>query len=62
MKSVFDDLGKKYKLTSSDTTKETLFQKYSVTQVPTVIVFKDGKELGRKVGVVAEQDILDLMK
>ena len=62
MKTVFDDLGKKYKLTTSDTTKETLFQKYQITQVPTIIVQKDGKEIGRKVGVVAEQDILDLMK
>jgi len=31
-----------------------------VTAVPTLIMFKDGKETGRLVGVKDEQDILDL--
>ncbi len=34
--------------------------KYMVTAVPTLVMFKDGKECGRMVGVRDEQDILDM--
>ncbi len=37
-------------------------QKYGVMSIPTYIIIKDDKELGRKVGVTAKQDLLDLIK
>lgn len=33
---------------------------YMVTAVPTMIMFQDGKEIGRLVGVRDEQEIIDL--
>lgn len=35
---------------------------YSVTSVPTVICFRNGKAAGRITGVCSKEDILDLIK
>ncbi len=32
-------------------------QKYSISSVPTFILFKDGKEVGRKTGATAQADL-----
>jgi thioredoxin 1 len=37
-------------------------QKYGVMSIPTTILFKDGKELGRQVGFSGKQNFEDLMK
>lgn len=37
-------------------------QKYGVMSIPTYIIIKDDKEVGRKIGVTAKQDLLDLIK
>ncbi|MEK7550948.1 MAG: thioredoxin [Patescibacteria group bacterium] len=37
-------------------------QKYSVMSIPTTILFKDGKELGRQVGFSGKQSFEELMK
>ena len=37
-------------------------QKYGVMSIPTYIVEKDGKEVGRKIGVTAKQELLELIK
>jgi len=37
-------------------------QKYGVMSIPTYIVLKDEKEVGRKIGVTSKQDLLKLLK
>lgn len=40
----------------------SLSQKYGVMSIPTIILFKDGKEVGRQVGFAGKQGYLDLLK
>lgn len=35
--------------------------KYGVMSIPTYIVLKDGKEVGRKIGVTSKQELLKLI-
>ena len=35
---------------------------YGVMSIPTYIVLKDGKEVGRKIGVTPKQDLLKLLQ
>ena len=37
-------------------------QKYGVMSIPTIVLFKDGKEVGRQVGFAGKQGYLDLLK
>lgn len=37
-------------------------QKYGVMSIPTYIVLKDDKEVGRKVGVTSKADLLKLLQ
>lgn len=37
-------------------------QKYGVMSIPTYIVLKDGKEIGRKIGVTSKADLLKLLQ
>lgn len=37
-------------------------QKYGVMSIPTYIVLKDDKEVGRKIGVTSKQDLLQLLQ
>ena len=53
---VIEDIGAKYAGTAVVATvdvdeNQALAAKYGVMSIPTVIFFKDGKEIGRKVGV-----------
>lgn len=36
--------------------------KYGVMSIPTFIVLKDGKEVGRKIGVTSKEDLLKLLQ
>ena len=36
--------------------------KYGVMSIPTYIVLKDGKEVGRKIGVTSKADLLKLLQ
>lgn len=36
--------------------------KYGVMSIPTYIVFKDDKEVGRKIGITSKADLLQLLK
>ncbi len=38
-----------------------LARKYRVASIPTLIVFENGEEVRRSVGVVAREDILDML-
>lgn len=35
--------------------------KYGVMSIPTFVVLKDGKEVGRKIGVTSKQELLKLV-
>lgn len=35
--------------------------KYGVMSIPTYIVLKDGKEVGRKIGVTSKEDLLNMI-
>ena len=37
-------------------------QKYGVMSIPTYVIEKDGKEVGRKIGVTAKQELLKLLQ
>lgn len=39
-----------------------LAEKYSIMSIPTLVVFKDGKEVTRSSGVISEKAIMDLLK
>lgn len=36
-------------------------QKYGVMSIPTFVIERDGKEVGRKVGVTSKQDLVALL-
>lgn len=36
-------------------------QKYGVMSIPTYVVLKDDKEIGRKVGIVSKEELLKLV-
>lgn len=40
----------------------TMSQKYGVMSIPTTVLFKDGKEIGRTVGFAGKQGFEELMK
>ncbi len=42
--------------------KPDISSKYSVMSIPTYVIEKDGKEVGRKIGVTSKQDLVDLLK
>lgn len=41
---------------------QELAEKYEIESIPTILIFKNGKEYKRKVGVTDKQDLLDLLK
>lgn len=40
----------------------SIAQKYGVVSIPTLIVFNDGKEVKRSVGLISEQQVSELIK
>ena len=64
---VLEELSEEYKdkvviakLNVDDNPRNT--EKYSVLSIPTTILFKDGKELGRQVGFAGKKSFEDLIK
>lgn len=41
---------------------QEIAQKYGVMSIPTFVIEKDGKEVGRKIGVTSKQDLVALLK
>lgn len=39
-----------------------LASKYGVMSIPTFVIEKNGKEIGRKIGVVSKADLLNLLQ
>ncbi len=42
--------------------KQDVAQKYGVMSIPTYIILKDEKEVGRKIGVTSKADLLKLLQ
>ncbi len=62
LKEVKDDLGENIKIVKIDVDKnQPLASKYQVLGVPTMILFKDGKQLWRQSGVLQKNDLLDII-
>ncbi len=41
---------------------QEMSQKYGVMSIPTYIILKDDKEVGRKIGVTSKSDLLKLLQ
>lgn len=57
------DLGDGVKIVKIDVDKnQPLAEKYQVRGVPTMILFKNGKQLWRQSGVIQKQELVQLIK
>lgn len=58
-----DDLGDEVKIIKIDVDKnQPLAAKYQVRGVPTMILYKDGKQVWRQSGVVQKKDLITTIK
>ena len=63
LKQVKDELGDSIKIVKIDVDVNQLFaSKYQVKGVPTMLLFKNGKQLWRKSGVLQKEQIIDIIK
>ena len=63
LKKVKETLGESIKIVKINVDKnELLASKYKVRGVPTMILFKDGKQVWRQSGVLQKNEILTLIK
>ncbi|MDY8134945.1 thioredoxin [Aquimarina sp. 2201CG5-10] len=62
LKQVKDDVGEGIKIVKIDVDKnQSLATKYNVRGVPTMILFKEGKQLWRQSGVLQKHDIINII-
>lgn len=62
LKQVKDDLAENIKIIKIDVDKnQPLASKYQVRGVPTMILFKEGKQLWRQSGVLQKNDIINII-
>ena len=60
---VKDELGDAIKIVKIDVDKnQNLANKYQVRGVPTMLLFKDGKQVWRQSGVLQKNDIVNVIK
>jgi thioredoxin 1 len=63
LNDVKSELGESIKIVKIDVDKnQPLATEYQVRGVPTMILFKDGKQLWRQSGVVPKHELLQLLK
>jgi thioredoxin 1 len=63
LEQVKDELGDNVKIIKIDVDKnQSLAAKYQVRGVPTLMIFKDGKQVWRQSGVVQKQELVRLLK
>ncbi|WP_189702524.1 thioredoxin [Subsaximicrobium wynnwilliamsii] len=63
LKQVKEDLGDKVKIVKIDVDKnQALAAKYQVRGVPTMLLFKNGKQVWRQSGVLQKNDIINVIK
>ncbi|WP_445734449.1 thioredoxin [Mariniflexile sp.] len=63
LKEVKDNLGESVSIIKIDVDKnQGLATKYQVKGVPTLLLFKNGKQIWRQSGLVQKQELLSLLK
>lgn len=63
LKQVKDELGDEIKIVKIDVDKnQSLASKYGVRGVPTMLLFKNGKQLWRQSGVLQKNDIVKVVR
>lgn len=63
LKQVKDELGEAVKIVKIDVDKnQPLAAQYQVRGVPTMILFKNGKQLWRQSGVLQKNDLVSIIK
>ena len=63
LKEVKKELGDTIKIIKIDVDKnQTLASKYQVRGVPTMLLFKNGKQVWRQSGVLQKNEIVDIIK
>ncbi|WP_445731414.1 thioredoxin [Mariniflexile sp.] len=63
LKEVKDNLGESVSIIKIDVDKnQGLAAKYQVKGVPTLLLFKNGKQIWRQSGLVQKQELLSLLK
>ncbi len=63
LEQVKDELGEEVKIVKIDVDKnQPLSQKYQVRGVPTMLLFKDGKQVWRQSGVLQKDVIVETIK
>lgn len=63
LKEVKNNLGETVSIIKIDVDKnQTLASQYQVRGVPTLILFKNGKQLWRQSGVVEKKDLINLLQ
>ena len=63
LKQVKDDMGEAIKIVKIDVDKnQSIAAKYQVRGVPTMLLFKNGKQLWRQSGVLQKNDLIQIVK
>ncbi|MBA6314815.1 thioredoxin [Cellulophaga sp. HaHa_2_95] len=63
LRQVKEEMGDAVKIVKIDVDKnQTLASKYQVRGVPTMMLFKNGKQLWRQSGVLQKNDIVNIIK
>ena len=63
LKQVKEDLGDSLKIVKIDVDKNQLLSaKFQVRGVPTMLLFKNGKQVWRQSGVLQKNDIIDVVR
>jgi thioredoxin 1 len=63
LKQVKDEIGEAVKIVKIDVDKnQSIAAKYQVRGVPTMLLFKNGKQLWRQSGVLQKNDLIQIVK
>ncbi|MEH6747480.1 MAG: thioredoxin [Maribacter arcticus] len=63
LKQVKDEMGEAVKIVKIDVDKnQSITAKYQVRGVPTMLLFKNGKQLWRQSGVLQKNDLIQIVK
>ena len=62
LKNTLDEFGEQVYLYEMDVSKTNMWEQFNVLNVPTILLFKQGKAVNRLVGHVKQEDIENMMK